>query len=260
MTAIWAIVKRYWWVILIVLAVGGYIAYLQMQLHEKNSIIYYKDSIQVLGDNKYKTLAEQYQNEKDAKADLLRYNKELLAEIEKAKETINSYTQIVIKLKKQQYTYVDTTKVFNVINDTIRVPIGQDSVGINIENSLYKVIGSTFLYPHKGYDINFEGKEMTLDVVVTEDINGIMHSYVDVNNSDLELIKFNTRFLKQTPSFWSGFRSQIGANLTNKNIFLDVGVSYGHWGVKGIVGFDYQQQVINQQQLMYGGGITYSPF
>lgn len=253
------LLKKYWWVLLIIAVVLTYIIYLNIQLNKKNSIIYYKDSVITLNETQYKTLSEEYINEKNAKADLERYNKVLASEIEKANEIIKNYSQLVLAIKTQHYTYRDTVTFFEVVSDTIRVPIGKDSVRINLENSLYRVYGTTFLYPKKGYDIDFFGKNVTLDVVVTEDDNGIYNSYVDLNNPDLQLIKFKTRFLKSQPSFWSGFRSQVGLNFTNKNAFLDAGVSYGKWGVKGIIGMDYQQ-VTNQQQLIYGGGLTFSPF
>lgn len=252
--------KKYWWVVAIVVILSGVIIYQQVKLHKKNSIIYYQDSIIALNSEQYKTLAEQYQNEKNAIADLERYNKQLADELDKANETIRNYTQIIIKLKNQTYTYKDTITVFNVINDTIRVPLGKDSVFINIGNSLYDIKGVTYLYPKKGYDVLFTGKPITLDIVVSEDANGIYNSYIDVNNPDLELIKFQTRFLKEEPTFWEQVSGQVSLGLTNKNVLFDLGIAYKKWGVKGIIGLDYQSYTIQKDNFIFGGGITYQIF
>ena len=252
--------KKYWVFLLILVIAIGFIVYQQIQLHEKNSIIYYQDSVIQLDSTKYKTLAQEYQNEKDARADVERYAKGLLEVIDYNKEQIRTYERIILKLKQQQYTHKDTSIVFQVVNDTIKVHVGDDRVPVNIENSLYKIFGETYLYPEKGYTINFEGKEIVLDVVISEDKNGVYQSYIETNNPDLQLIDFKTRFLKPQDSFWKGFYSQTSLSLTNKNVLFDIGIGYNRFGIKGIIGADYQDYTISKNNVIYGAGITYKLF
>lgn len=252
--------KKYWVFLLLIVIAISFIIYQQFELHQKKSIIYYQDSIMVIDSTKYSVLAQEYQNEKDAIADLERYAKGLAEVIDSKNEKIRTYEQVIIKLKNQVYTYIDTVEVFQVINDTILVPIGDDMVNIDIENSLYKVNGTTYLYPRKGYTIYFEGKPITLDIVIAEDKNGVYNSYIETNNPDLELVDFKTRFLKEPKSFWSELYGITSLGVTNKNVLFDLGIGYNKFGIKGIVGFDYQEYSISKNNVIYGLGLTYKIF
>lgn len=258
----WAFILKYWKYLILcipIIALVIWVILLQVKLKEKDSIIYYKDSLIVVGENKWKSLAEEYINQTQINADLRKNNAELGDLLEKEKVTAVQYQQLYFKLKNQTFVHVDTTVVFNTVHDTLQVPVGQDVVPFDEQNSIVHVYGKTQLYPKKGYTLTIDGKEFQVDVVIAEDANGVKFAYVDTKNPDLELMKVNTRFLKEEDvSFTSKLYGITSVNFGSKKGFLDLGVGYKKWGLKGYIGYDdYNFKKENQ---FYGLGIMYKLF
>jgi hypothetical protein len=204
-------------------------------------------------------LAEEYQSLEQAKTDLEKNNKSLSEIIDKNKEEIRYYSNLILQVKTKVIERVDTVK-FVVRDSNLQVPIGKDIVEFEGENSVVKVFGNTYLYPYKGYKLNIEGKPFSLDVVVTKDKNDIYTGYADTHNSDLEIKDLNVRFIKEPKKFWDDFAIISGLNFTTKNVFMNLGFMKGKFGIQGIGGFDYQNHTIDKNNLFYGGGIIYKIF
>ena len=219
-----------------------------------------KDSLIKIDSTKYSKIAEEYNNEKQANSDLRAKNKELSEYLQENKETIRYYSNLVLKLKNQTYYNIVDSVKFVIIGDTIRVPVGMDTVGFDEENSLVRVHGFTFLVPNKGYLMNIDGKPFPLDIVVTEDRDGIFTGYVDTKNPDLEVTDMTVRVLRQSPGFWDNFGIFTSLNLTNQNTFIDLSFVKGRFGIRGIVGYNYMDYVIDKNNLQYGCGIIYKLF
>ena len=219
-----------------------------------------KDSLHKIDSTKYSKIAEEYKNSEQANSDLMAKNKELSEYIQERDETIRYYSSLVFKLQNQTYYRIIDSVEFSIINDTIRVPIGMDTVNFDEENSVVRVHGYTFLVPNKGYLLNIDGKPFPLDVVVTEDRDGIFTGYVDTKNPDLELTDMTVRVLRNSPGFWDNFGIFTSFNLTNQNTFIDLSFVKGKFGIRGIVGYNYMDYVIDKNNLQYGGGIIYKLF
>ena len=140
-----------------------------------------KDSIIQLDRERYSKLGEEYKSKEQALADLKTENQELHKYIDEKNEQLRFYSNFYLKHKDSTYYRIIDSVRFVLIDSTIQVPLGQDSVGFNEENSIVKVSGFTFLYPSKGYLMNIEGKPFRLDVVVTEK-NGLYKGYLDTVN------------------------------------------------------------------------------
>ena len=222
---------------------------LEAELSTKDSVIQY-DSL------RYSKLAREYKSKEEAMVDLKTENQELYTIIEEGNEQLRYYSNVVLKLKNRIIHRITDSVRFVLVEDTIRVPLGQDSVGFDEENSLVRVHGFTFLYPNKGYLMNIEGKPFRLDVVVTEK-NGLFKGYLDTNNPDLELIDMKVRVLREErdKSFWSNFGGMVGISITTRNSFLDAGISFKKFGIRGILGYDYQNLQIDKNNGFFGGGI-----
>lgn len=252
-------IKKYWssiilFVVIIILSI--WIFSLKKDLNDRENLIYVTDTITVIDSTRYSTLMAEYQNLQSAFADLERKNKSLYNIIKDNEEEISSYISIVLKLKEQIKEHITDT-VFVVNNDTILVPIGDDKVYINEETGIVKVTGYTYLHPKKGYIIKIEGKDIILDVVITEDANGVYKAYIDTQNPELELIKFVPRFVgkdKTDDSFWDNIGGMVGMNMTNQNLFLDAGITYHGTGLKAIFGYQYDN-INNSKGKFYGMGM-----
>lgn len=256
--------KKIIWLIVVglLLTISIYIN-IKQQLHirEKDNQIYVTDSLRKIDSTKYCNIAIEYQNSKQANNDLKRQNEGLLEEIQKGKEQITTLTNLVLKIKNQQFTHYDTVTVFKVKDSIIQVPIGDDIVKFDEKNDIMRVYGETSLYPKKGYKMNFEGIPFSVDLVLTEDENGVFKSYLDTKTKDLEAVKINTRVLRYNDvSFWKDFSSIVGLNLTTKNTFIDFGLLYKKVGLKVIGGYDYQNYTIEKGNLYYGAGFVYKLF
>ena len=241
--------------VLIAIIVGLiiYAIVLNTQLSKKNSIIYHKDSIIQLDSTKYMTLAQEYESLQQAVADLKQSNLNFWKMIEERNEEIKVLTNIKIGLEKKIFTHIDTTKIFQTINDTIRVPAGEDSVIIR-ENYLdfITVTGYTVLTPHKKSELEFNALPIEIDFVLTEDDNGIYSAYIDLKNPKLSLLDFKTKVYMrpQEESFWSNISGMFGAFFTPDNGFLLAGLSYKHTGY----GLIYQRRWNDFDKHIFGGG------
>lgn len=232
--------KKYWSQIVLIVIIVGIIIYSSINISGKNGQIYYQDSLKQIDSMRYSQVALEYKTEKQANEDLKRENKALYDIVNQNKEQIRSLSQLVLKLETKTYTRIDTISVpFLVHGDTVQVPLGQDSVKFAEENSIIKVYGSTFLYPHKGYTLTLEGKEFPIDLLVTEGKDGEFHSYVDTHNPDLKLMKLNTKVLRYQKGFWDKVNFLLGANILKSNLTLVPqifgGISYNQFGVSGIL-------------------------
>lgn len=244
---------------LIVLVVGILIlSFLLFKQCKTNNDLKYKlsvqDSLVQLDSARYFKLFEEYESEKQAKHDLENRNKELFEIINKNNETIRYYSELVVKLKNQKYSRVDTTVKFVMKDSIIYVPYGDDVVYFDEENDIMRIHGKTFLYPQKGYLLNVDGKPVNVEVVVTEK-KGMLTGYIDTGTPDLELTDATFRFLREPKSFWSDVDLIGSINATTKNTFIDLGVTKGNFGVKGIVGYDFQNYRLNKNDIFYGFGI-----
>ena len=248
--------------LIIVAVLLGFTIYQQFELKEKYSLLDYKDSLIKIDSMRYSKLALEFEDQKRIDEYLQKTNKSLSDLLDKAKEEVRVVSGLLLKLKTQHFTGKDTVHVFNVIHDTIQVPIGQDTVGFDAENSLFKVTGQTSLYPYKSYWLNFEGKPFSIDFVISEDRNGIFKTYIDTKNPDLELIDVNTRFIKEknTLGFWGNLTGVGDICFTNKDVTTGLGILYKKIGIKGIIGYDYQDYTIAKNNLKYGGGIVFKLF
>lgn len=215
-----------------------------------------QDSLFKLDSVRYSQLAKEYSSLEEAKADLESKNKDLSEIIDNNEEEIRYYSNLILKVKNQIITRVDTVK-FVVVDSVLQVPLGQDTVNFSAENSLVRVDGVTQLFPTKGYWLNFQGKPFALDIVVTEDNNGLFKGYVDTKNSDLEVSKLNVKVLREPKKFWDDVQILSGINFTTKNAFLNLGFMKSKLGINVIGGFDYQNYTIDKENLFYGGGILY---
>jgi hypothetical protein len=215
-----------------------------------------QDSLFKLDSIRYSQLAKEYTSLEEANLDLKTKNEDLYNIIDENDEEIRYYTNLVLKVKNQITTRVDTVK-FTVIDSILQVPLGQDTIGFNTENGIFKVEGVTHLFPTKGYWLNMQGKPFELDIVVTKDENGIFKGYVDTKNEDLEVSKLNVKVLQEPKKFWDDVQILAGANFTNKNTFLNLGFMKSKLGINLIGGFDYQNYTIDKDNLFYGGGLIY---
>ena len=215
-----------------------------------------QDSLIQLDSFRYSQVAYEYSSLEQAKNDLELRNKELSKIIDNNKEEIRYYTNLVLRVRDKYITRVDTVR-FTVIDSVLQVPLGQDTIHFEGENSLVRVDGETYLYPTKGYWMNLQGKPFDLDVVVTEDDNDIFTGYVDTKNSDLELIKMNVKVLRKPETFWTDAFLLSGLNFTTKNTFVNLGFGKGQFGVNLIGGYDYQDYTIDKNNLFYGGGLIF---
>lgn len=238
----------------------AYLYFQHNQLEEKNARIYFQDSLIALDSSRYKQVAEELQSSKQAITYLEHQNKELAGYVKDAKEEIKAITQIALRFKNQSVIKIDTTQPkFIVIKDTIQVPKGKDSVDIDEDYAgVVNVKGKTWLYPYKGYKLDFEGKEISIDLVLTQDNNGIWQYYVDTKNPNLEVLKIKAKILakEQESSFINDIHGIVSGNFTNHNSFIDLGFSYKRVGIKGIVGYTYK----SIGDIFYGGGISYILF
>lgn len=249
-------IKKYGLYIFLILVIAGGFFYFQKQLYEKNSQIYVRDSLIQDDSVRFHQLAEQYTTEKQARLDLEKQNKELAKLIEDANLQIRSFSQLLLKIKSQTFTHIDTIHIpFTLSGDTILVPIGQDSVQFAGENDIVKIGGSTFLYPRKGYIVTLEGKPFPLDIVVAEDRNGAFFAYVDTHSPDLELSKITTRVLPYQKSFWENVGFLGGIELTTRNSSLKLGAGYKDWYGYVTGGYDYKDLNIDKTNLYYGIGV-----
>jgi len=252
-------IKKYWlsiilFVVIVILSI--WIFSLKKDLNDRENLIYVTDTITVIDSTRYSTLMAEYQNLQSAFADLERKNKSLYNIIKDNEEEISSYISIVLKLKEQIKEHITDT-VFIVKNDTLLVPIGDDKVYINEESGIVKISGYTYLYPKKGYVVTIEGKEINLDIVITQDKNGVYKAYIDTQNPELELIKFVPRFVgkdKTDDSFWKNIGGIVGMNMTNQNLFIDAGITYRGTGLKAIFGYQYDN-IDNSKGKFYGMGM-----
>lgn len=242
---------------------------LSKKLDERDSRLYKLDSLRVIDSTKYAQAVEDVRTEKQIRYQLEVQNKNLADNEEIKNNTIRLLNQTVLQLKSVQYTktYVDTQYIPVLVADSsgdyIKVPVGGDTVMFAEDYGRFLSIqGKTWLYPAKNYVIDLTGKQITLDIVMTEDDNGIWNSFIDVNDPILSVIKFNTKInrVDHTKSFWSNLSGMVGANLTNKSAFIDAGLSYSKIGVKGILGFIYSNYntLLDKGNLMYGGGIYFN--
>lgn len=259
----WQLLKKSWPLFILGILLLGSLVYNFIQnneISEKNAKIYFQDSLLVLDSTKYKQVVEELQSEKQATNYLKTQNQGLADLVKEAKEEIKAITQIALKFKNQSVIRIDTTQPkFIVLRDTIQVPIGKDSVDID-ENyaDVVQIKGKTWLHPNKGYKLDFESKPINLDLVLTQDKNGIWQYYVDTHNPQLEVFKIKAKILTKEAenNFWSDIHGIVSGNFTNHNSFIDLGFSYKKIGIKGIVGYTYQQ--IND--VFYGGGVSYILF
>ncbi len=231
------------------------------EIADKNAKIYSQDSLIKLDSTKYKQVTEELQNEQQAKAYLIQINKDLAAQIEKAKEDIKEITQLVLKVKSQTFTYIDTNHVLISVNDTVKVKVGEDSVDINANyGDVAQIKGKTWLYPYKGYKLDVEGKPINVDIVLTEDENGVYNTYVDTHNANLELLKINPKVLANNnkPGFFDNIHLLTGLDVTTQNIGINLGLSFSKLGIKGIVGHTFNSNIT--QPLYYGAGVYYYLF
>lgn len=255
---------KYWPYILIgilVIGIGYYIYTLKKEINAKNNRIYVQDSLIKVGDNEYKKLTEEYRLQEQIDNDLKKRNDSLYSVINKKQENIVYLNSIILKLKNQSYTKIDTVTKFIIKDSIIYVPIGDDIVTIEEENSLFKINAQTFLYPQKGYILNLEGKPFTVDLVLTEDDNGVFQTYVGTQNSDIELINFNPKvFKKDNTKEFRKFSAFLGGTYTTNNGFLNLDVMYNRIGLRGAVGFDYKKYTPDEEKLFWGIGLTYQLF
>jgi len=215
-----------------------------------------QDSLFKLDSIRYSQTAQEYQSLEQSKLDLEIRNKELSDIINNNKEEIRYYSNLVFKIRDKIITRVDTVR-FTVIDSVLQVPLGQDTIHFEGENSLVRVDGETYLYPTKGYWLNLQGKPFDMDVVVTENDNDIFTGYVDAKNSDLELIKMNIKVLRKPETFWNDVFVISGMNFTTKNVFANLGFGKGKFGLNLVGGYDYQDYTIDKNNLFYGGGIIF---
>jgi hypothetical protein len=233
-----------WYIIAaVIIALGIWIVVLNIRLSEKNHKIYYQDSIHHIDSTKWMVLTELYKSIKQAHSDLKRENAALLDTIENRNEEIRMFTNFVIGFKKKIYIRVDTTTKFEVRNDTIYVPIGDDTVYIK-ENfiDLIEVEGYTVLNPYKKSELEFsQPKPLEFDIVITEDENGVYNTYLDLKNPNLSVLKFKSRLILQerAEKFWDRIGGMTGMFFTNEFGFVTAGISYRHIGIGGLYGKYY---------------------
>lgn len=254
--------KSNWGWLLVIILILGFVVYQQFELKEKYELLDYSDSLHKIDSVRYEKIALEFKTQEQINNDLKKSNINLSELLDKANEEVRLTSQLVLKYKNQYFSRRDTIPVFQVISDTIRVPVGQDTVGFDAENSLFKVKGQTNLYPYKGYWVNIEGKPFSIDFVVSEDRNGIFKTYIDTKNPDLELIDVRTRFIKEgsTLGFWENFSGFAGTSVTNKDASIDLNILYKKVGIRGVVGYDYQSYTIDKNNLKYGGGLVLKLF
>ncbi len=233
-----------WYIIAaVVIALGIWIVVLNVRLNEKNHKIYYQDSIHRIDSTKYMVITELYKSIEQAHGDLKKENAALLDTIENRDEEIRMYTNFVIDFKKKTFIRVDTTYKFLVKNDTIYVPIGNDTVHIK-ENfiDLIEVTGYTVLNPYKKSELEFsQPKPLEFDIVLTEDENGVYSTYIDLKNPNLAVLDFKSRLIIQERAerFWDRIGGMTGVFLTNEFGFVTAGISYRHIGIGGLYGKYY---------------------
>lgn len=254
--------KSNWGWLLVIALILGFVVYQQFELKKKYELLDYADSLHKIDSVRYEKIALEFKTQEQINNDLKKSNINLSELLDKAKEEVRITSQLVLKYKNQYFTYKDTVQVFHVVNDTINVPVGQDTVGFIAENTLFRVVGQTNLYPYKSYWVNIEGKRFQIDFVVAEDRNGIFKTYIDTKNPDLELLDVRTRFIKEvnTLGFWGNLSGLVGTSITNKDASLDLNILYKKVGVRGVIGYDYQDYTIDKNNLKYGGGLIFKIF
>ena len=255
---------KYWPYVLIgiiIIGIGYYIYTLKKEILEKNNRIYVQDSLIKLGDNEYKKLTEEYRLQEQIKNDLKKRNDSLYSVVNLKQEDIVYLNSIILKLKNQKYTKIDTVTKFIIKDSIIYVPLGDDIVTIKEENSLFKIDAQTFLYPQKGYILNLEGKPFTIDLVLTESKDGAYTTYIGTQNSDLELINFNAKVYKNDNSDKNyKFETLIGATYTINNISVNLDLLYNRIGLRGALGVDTKSYTLAEDKLFWGLGIVYRIF
>lgn len=243
---------------LVVILLIGSITYNIVQHQEikkKDKIQYDLDSLQKYDSVRYSQLALNYRTIEQAKNDLESKNASLYDIISKQNENIDSYVRTILKLKDQVIIKHDTVTHFIVKDSIIQVPIGDDKVSIHEGNDLFDIVGTTYLYPVKGYDLSIKGKPFGIDLVITEDINGIYKSYIDTKTTDLQLLSINTKVIRETPSFWKQLSLLGSLYLGNNTTTLGANVMYKKIGVGSLMTYDY-----NQKEIKYSFGLTYKIF
>jgi len=94
-----------------------------------------------------------------------------------------------------------------------------------------------------------------LDVVISEDRNGVFNTYVDTKNPQIKVSAINTRVLRYQKSFWESIGFLIGAEGTTRNTSLKLGAGINNWFLHGTVGYDYKNLSIDKSNVFYGIGI-----
>lgn len=254
--------------LIIGILVLGYFLYkiisLSREVDEKNTRMYKLDSLHHIDSTTSSQLVEDLKTEKQIKQAAQEQNKKLFDEIDQSKETIKILSQTVIQLQSKHVSgsYTDTIYNIQYVSDTsgnyLKVPIGGDTVKFFLDyGKLLSIDGKTWLYPNKNYEVNVNGKQITLDIIFTEDNNGVYTGYIDTNDPILSTIKFTTKINRDptsSQSFWSKFGLTTGIALTTRNSFLHLGPSFSGYGIEGILGFDYSNLSISKSNVFYGIG------
>lgn len=255
--------------------------------NELNNRVYVLDSIHKLDSTQYSQIALEYQTTQQANVDLKKSNESLSEKLKKDEE-VRQYTQVTLKGKKQTYQKIDSSNFHfydpnlkpdwsKILTDTVGFTIGKfkvfdtltyktnifyslqqgyDSVKIDINNSLYRVSGASWLIPNRGYNLTVDPKPFTLDLLTTEDANGVFNSYVDTRNPDLEAVTIRTRVLRYQKSFWENlmFMGTVGA--TNFDTYVGLTGFYKKIGIGVITGYDYRSLTIEKNNVKFGGNIN----